>query len=91
MCSDVNFGVSTKEARRLAYKLAAAYNKKCPSSWQPTDLDGCKRTIFIHFWSISKIMLGLPKKIWCCYYLTTMPHILQSKISTFATKIELYC
>nr|CAI5846925.1 unnamed protein product [Callosobruchus analis] len=32
MCSDESFGLSTKEARRLAYKLAVAYNKECPCS-----------------------------------------------------------
>nr|CAI5825314.1 unnamed protein product [Callosobruchus analis] len=40
MCSDANFGLSTKEARRLAYKLAVAYNRKCPSSWVQSEMAG---------------------------------------------------
>ncbi|CAH1977384.1 unnamed protein product [Acanthoscelides obtectus] len=39
-CSDANFGLSTKEARKLAYKLAVAYDKKCPSSWMQTKMAG---------------------------------------------------
>ncbi|CAH2017117.1 unnamed protein product [Acanthoscelides obtectus] len=39
-CSDANFGLSTKEARKLAYKLAVAYDEKCPSSWMQTKMAG---------------------------------------------------
>nr|CAI5825667.1 unnamed protein product [Callosobruchus analis] len=40
MCSDANLGLSTTEARRLAYKLAVADNKKCPSSWVQSEMAG---------------------------------------------------
>lgn len=39
-CSAANYGLSTKEARRLAYQLAKQYNKKYPSSWDRDEMAG---------------------------------------------------
>lgn len=32
-CAAANFGLSTTEARKSAYRLAVRYNKSCLSSW----------------------------------------------------------
>ena len=39
-CSDANFGLTPKEARALAYKLAVKYNNQFPESWQKSEMAG---------------------------------------------------
>jgi hypothetical protein len=39
-CSAANYGLSRKEARRLAYQLAKEYDKKFPPSWKKNEMAG---------------------------------------------------
>ncbi|CAH2105955.1 unnamed protein product [Euphydryas editha] len=45
-CAFANFGLSTKEARRFAYRLALAYNQKCSFSWSEREMAGKVMTIY---------------------------------------------
>ncbi|XP_063537709.1 uncharacterized protein LOC134747074 [Cydia strobilella] len=39
-CAAANYGLSTKDARRLAYQLAKKYNKKFPPTWESNEMAG---------------------------------------------------
>lgn len=39
-CAASNYGLTTKETRKLAYELAKEYNKKYPASWEEMEMAG---------------------------------------------------